>query len=496
MRRMRVILLFAASLFACVPATPLPALPEVEAAKTPLVDRVGLAMGLWPGTEASTVAHREGQLARIEALGVRWIRTDIAWHVVEREQDVFDFTPIDAMVDAAEAHHVRLLGMVAYGNPAYGAGSTSGTQLALDYPPEVFVPPTDPAPYARFVSRVAARYRGRIDHYELWNEENIGYRFWRPKADPAAYAQLAVAAARAGRASCSECLFSLGGLSMPQPIPRIDLYPVGPTFLRELYRAVPELNASLDAVAFHPYQYPKDMPEAETALFPDRRQGSLTTQTRQIRSLVDANGTKPLWITENGWPTNPRIPETDADVARVFGIPESVVATGRELFGPEDFQKVIETVRGVSERDQARYLVRSVLLSLVNDVRMVMLYTLDDFPTEPDLNQESAFGLHHVDGADKDAAVAVRAMLTRYGTFAYAGEISAALGLEESERAVVLRDGARAVIGLWRFSGEPRRVTLDAKAPVKVVDWSGRELRSTRGAVELELGPDVTWLEL
>lgn len=491
-------LLFASILLACAPATPLPALPEAEPRQEPLVDRVGLAMGLWPGTDAEATAHRDGQLARIEALGVKWIRTDFCWHLTERTKDMFDFAPLDAMVDAAERRGMRFIGVLDYGNPVYGGGSSQGTQLSLDYPPEVFVPPAEPAPFARFASQVAARFRGRIDRYEIWNEENIGYRFWRPKADALAYGQLAIAAATAGRQACPECRFSLGGLSMPQPIPRIDLYPVGPTYLRELYRLLPELNASLDAVAFHPYQYPKDMPEFETALFPDRRQGSLTTQTRQIRSLVDANGPKELWITENGWPTNPNVPETDADVARVFGIPESVVTTARELFG-DDFNKVIETVRGVSERDQARYFVRSVLLSLVNDVRLVMLYTLDDFPREPELNQESAFGMYRVDGSDKDAAVAMRVMLTRYGSFAYAGDVSAALGLEEGERAVALRTGTRAVIGMWRYSGGTRKLAI-GKLPgaTKVIDWSGKELRTAPrgGAIEVELTPDVTWVEL
>jgi len=59
-------------------------------------------------------------------------------------------------------------------------------------------------------------------------------------------------------------------------------------------------------------------------------------------------------------------------------LPENIIEFGRQLLGADDFQKVLETLRGVSEADQARDLVRATLIAVSLHIQRIYLYTLDD----------------------------------------------------------------------------------------------------------------------
>src|SRR5207244_7010307 len=50
-------------------------------------------------------------------------------------------------------------------------------------------PPDNFADYGDFVATVAARYKGRVSHFQVWNEPNLGEE-WTGKPDPAEYVRL------------------------------------------------------------------------------------------------------------------------------------------------------------------------------------------------------------------------------------------------------------------------------------------------------------------
>ena len=312
---------------------------------------------------------------------------------------------------------------------------------------------------------------------------------------------MAKQAAQEGHAECPACRFVVGGLSMPQPVPRIELYKIGPDYLRAVYAAAPDLNSFVDGVAFHPYQYPKDAPEVETAAFEDRFQGSIETQTRTLDGIVQAAGGPhvPLWITENGWPTNPDIPSSDEEIARIFGADVGLIKLGRAVLGDEDFAKVVESLRGVPEATQAHYLVRSVLLSAKAGIPIIVLYGLDDYPQDPRINQESVFGVFRLDGSEKPAAGALRTLMKRFGGLRMVGDITTQLGLDATEeRAVALRDGDRVVLALWRFKEGERSMRIDGvPGETEVVAEDGSMVtRGARGAsVELTLSTSVVYVD-
>ena len=60
-------------------------------------------------------------------------------------------------------------------------------------------PPADPGAYASFVGEFAARYCGRVQAIEVWNEQNLWYEWGGEKLDAARYIHLLAAAYRAIR---------------------------------------------------------------------------------------------------------------------------------------------------------------------------------------------------------------------------------------------------------------------------------------------------------
>lgn len=486
---------------ACGPPAEFPRVAD-DARGEPIADRVGIAHQLVWGTAADQRSAREAQIAKLLALGIRHVRMDFSWHALEKSKGSWSFAALDAVVDDAHAASIELLAMAGYGNPLYSSkarAAAPGLDLPLDAAPKAYFAPDDPSDYARFVSKLVERYKDRVDSYELWNEENIGYRFWRPAADPRGYAKLAELGARAGKKQCPGCLFILGGLSMSQPVPTLNLYPVGPKYLDAACTARPQLHRQVEAVSFHPYPYPKDPPEKETAPFADRVQGSLRTQTRQIRSAIEPHGEMRLWITENGWPTNPKIPQTDAEISRVFGIDPLVVKLGRSALTHEEFSTLLETVRGVSEEKQAQYLVRAALLGISLGIERQYLYALQDYDIDPEVNQEGAFGLYRVDGRAKKSAAAVRTLLRRFGAYRYAADLGEALGLGPDERALAFRKPGHLLLALWRWRDGSRQLQLsDLPGEARAFDLYGEPLGrgGTGGRLAVPLGPAVTYVEI
>jgi polysaccharide biosynthesis protein PslG len=74
-------------------------------------------------------------------------------------------------------------------------------------------PPTDPADFGTFCGRVAERYRGRIDAYQVWNEPNLSREWGSQQPDAAAYVQLLAACSTAIRAADPDAIVISAGLS-------------------------------------------------------------------------------------------------------------------------------------------------------------------------------------------------------------------------------------------------------------------------------------------
>jgi hypothetical protein len=130
------------------------------------------------------------------------------------------------------------------------------------------------------VYTTVARYRGRITHWEMWNEPDLGW-FW--SGSPADYAQLLKVGYQAAKAACPECTVLFGGLAFyanPNFYTQvIDLLRADP--------AAPAHNYFFDVMSLHLYS----------------RSSSLFDVTRTVRDAIRARiPERPIWITESGVP--------------------------------------------------------------------------------------------------------------------------------------------------------------------------------------------------
>jgi hypothetical protein len=130
------------------------------------------------------------------------------------------------------------------------------------------------------MSFLANRYRGQVQAWEIWNEENTS-RFWSTGSDATRYTGLLRAAYPAVKAADSAATVVFGGT-----------FGNDTSYIATAYQA--GAKGYFDAMAVHPYsgnQAP-DMP------------GGWFGGYRSVRDLMLSQGDdKPIWFTEFGWST-------------------------------------------------------------------------------------------------------------------------------------------------------------------------------------------------
>jgi hypothetical protein len=315
----------------------------------PLAQALGLSVHL----SLSDAAARAGELDGLRMLGTGGVRRDFTWSAIEPRPGQRDWSAQDAAVADSALRGLATLGILDYSAPWANA---AGNEYA----------PPDPDQFAAFAEAAAAHFKGRVAAWEIWNEENLGFRFWQPAEDPAAYASLLAKAYPAVKRGDPQATVVLGGLNWQ------SLNEPTETFLEDAFTARPDLASFFDAVGLHPYpDYPPQLaPEAATATV-----RPLGLRLARVRALLDYYGARPraLWVTELGWP--------------VYG--------------------------SVDEAGQARFTVRACVEALAAGADRVFVYTLDDGPDPTAFPPEDAFGLRRNDGTLKPAFTSLTALIAQ-----------------------------------------------------------------------------------
>lgn len=290
----------------------------------------------------------ETGIAHMKEAGVHTVRSILTWAQFEPAKGSFNPAALDARVTPYTDAGIDVIGVLAFGNP----------WACSDPVADSFYPPDDPADFAAYVTAAIEHLGPLVTRYEIWNEQNAGYRFWKPatKGDAAAYGTLMKAAVDAGRAACPTCQFAYGGPFFHSMI--IDGHI---PFLQQTYDAHPDLSAYFDAMAMHPYPFypPQAAPEGPPEDF-EWPFWDMVAGVRQVMADHDA-GDRPIWVTEVGWP--------------VFW--------------------------SVTEELQAAYLVRGFLHLVALDAAPVCWYTLFDHDKPSVFAAEDFFGLL-TSGVDTD----------------------------------------------------------------------------------------------
>lgn len=252
-------------------ASSLPAEPSGETVSAAPRTRV------WWGANVARFDH--SYLAH--DLGLTWLKGFVDWARAEPEPGRHVWLDVDNTVREAERAGVKLLLRV-HNTPAWARPP--------DTPPNT--PPNDPQALADFMRALAARYRGRVHAYEIWNEPNLAFEWGGKWPEPARYAEIVRAASEAVRAVDGEALVVAGALAITG---EGSEFAVGDLdYLQAFYAA--GAQGTFDALSVHPYGFgrPPDTPPEEGL--------GLRRAEEHRRLMVEAgDADTPIWFTEFGW---------------------------------------------------------------------------------------------------------------------------------------------------------------------------------------------------
>ncbi|MEA3396116.1 MAG: cellulase family glycosylhydrolase [Chloroflexota bacterium] len=255
---------------------------------------------------------RARSLQMIADAGFHWIRQEFPWEDIEiHGQGDFEdrrhlphrsaWDKYDHIVDLAEQHHLEIIARLS-NPPAWSraTGDANGT----------YAPPDNFDDYGDYVATVAARYRGRIRFYQVWNEPNIYPEWGDQPVDPQEYTRLLCLAYDRIKAADPDAVVIAGALAPTDQLGA--LRPDGGNnlmdviFLQRMYDA--GAGDCFDILAVNNYMLWSGPTDRRM------RPGLMNFSRPQwVRDVMVANGdaAKPIWITEmnsnavpEGLPTN------------------------------------------------------------------------------------------------------------------------------------------------------------------------------------------------
>ena len=329
----------------------------------------GVQVHLFAGDVVETLRWAQG-------LGVGWVKQQVEWHTIEHGPDNFDWVALDRAVEACNGFGFKLLLGV-----THAPDWTRASELESG-------PPADYAEFGRFMAQLAARYRGRVAAYELWNEPNLA-REWRgERLDPARFVALVAEGAKGVRAADPDALVISGAPAVTginDGVEAID----DRVFLRGMYEA--GIAQWVDGIGTHPYGFANPPDESwQDAIHVTSSHNNHpsfffrdTLEDYHAIMLEYGDTEHQIWVTEFGWPST-------------------------EGMGPMDTTGW-EYGREVSEAQQADYVVRAFRMGDERPwVGPMFLWNLNLATIWGAGNPVSAYSLLRPDGSYRPAYIALR----------------------------------------------------------------------------------------
>lgn len=263
MRRFAIFALFLLTLAGCTPkapggqATQTPAQPTAQpTAQTGSPAKPGELMTspdyavqvfLWGNAPTN---DRDLKLAK--DAGFHWIKQMFQWDFIEgKGKGQFEWNEPDRIVNLVQKHGLKIIARLDVA-PKWARGPQGDMSL--------HGPPTNMQDYGDYVGAVAARYKGKIQAYQIWNEPNLA-REWNGKPPSAKeYLEMMKVAYTAIKKADPNAIVINGGMSpttagLPLAIPTTE-------FLKQLYAL--GFKGYIDMLGVHAAGY-RSAPEDDPA---------------------------------------------------------------------------------------------------------------------------------------------------------------------------------------------------------------------------------------
>ena len=186
----------------------------------------------WDGGKVGT------HLDWVRRMSFSHVKQSFAWRDVEPRPGNWDWHQSDRILNETESRGLRLI--VRLGHVPFWARQAD-QQEALD------APPADTGQWRAYCAAVAARYRDRVEAYQIWNEPNLSREWGDGQPDPAAYVELLAACSEEIRAADPAVTLISAGLA---PTGNYDTKAMpDDIFLDHMYRA--GFQQHIDVVGVH-----------------------------------------------------------------------------------------------------------------------------------------------------------------------------------------------------------------------------------------------------
>lgn len=327
----------------------------------------------WGGDEEGE-AFNEQTMTYVDDAGFGAVRIQALWSQMEPVPGQYDFRALERLLTVSERHHKRVLvSIVRSPHWALPEGEEEGI-------------PVDTAPFEAFMQALTAEFGGRVDGWEIWNEQNLAFETGG-FVDAGRYVELLKAGYVGAKAGYSQATIVFGGLTptgVNDPTIAID----DAIYLQQIYDYNGgEVKNYYDALGAHPGSN-NNSPDH---FWPDNPGPDGWTDHRSfyfrriedIRAVMVANGEshKPIWVTEFGWTTANQAP-------------------GYE-YGNDN-----------SEAEQAAYLTRAFEIARTEWpwVTAMYIWNLNFATVVPEADEKHPWSVLYADGSPRPSYDALRAM--------------------------------------------------------------------------------------
>jgi len=237
---------------------------------------------------------REQTLKLAKEAGIGWIKQLFPWEEIEPQKGYFfddkykksTWQKYDEIVDLAEQYGLRII-------------------ARLDRPPAwtrkdnryATAPPDNLEDYVTYVKTIMARYKGRIQYYQVWNEPNIWPEWGDQSVNPAGYVEMLKRAYTAAKQVDPDVVILSAPLA--QTLEETPRNMSELRYLAAMYQAGAKDYFDILAANGYGFEAPPDAPADPKVLN--------FARLKLLREVMERYGDnhKAVWLNEFGWNASP-----------------------------------------------------------------------------------------------------------------------------------------------------------------------------------------------
>lgn len=238
-------------------------------------------------------------LNHVQSLGFGWVKQQVEYWRYNPAKGQYNWGELDRIANGCQARGVKVMfSVVKAPDWSRPPGDTDEG------------PPANPQDYADFIGAMAAHFKGRVQAYEIWNEQNLYYEWGGRggKLNAAEYMELLKLAYPAVKAADPNAIVISGAMT-PTGMNDGDIAIRDSIYLEQMYQH--GLKDYCDAVGAHPSGY-NNPPDADWQTYQDPTAGfggkgdpswffRGTMETYRNIMVQYGDGDKKIWPTEFGW---------------------------------------------------------------------------------------------------------------------------------------------------------------------------------------------------